>query len=173
MTTQEAKQAPAGLRVLYVSELCAMGEVDNCVAVVWRAQPTPESFRTRNTFLLDLAARAAGKCALVELIEANAKPPSQETRRVAMEVFKKLGPDLSAIGFVLEGSEMRSALIRAVLTGMMFFVKQLQPTKVFKRQEDMTSWVKPLVQPDNSNFHTELGAAFAHLRGLHGAATAP
>jgi hypothetical protein len=168
--TQDSKEAPAGLRVLHVSELCAIGEIDNCVAVVWRAQPTPEEFRTRNQFLLDLAGRAKGKCALVEVVEENAKPGSTDARRAAMEVFGKLGPDLAAIGFVLEGTQLRSSFIRAMLTGMMFFVKQLQPTKIFKHVEDMTSWVKPLVQPDNSNFNSELAAAFDHLRTLTDAA---
>ena len=164
--TQDRNQAPAGLRVLHVSELCAIGEIDNCIAVLWRAQPTPEEFRTRNKFLVDLAARAKGKCALLEVVEENAKPGSQDARRAAMEVFGKLGSDLSAIAFVLEGNAVRSAFIRAMLTGMMFFVKQLQPTKVFKHLEDMTGWAKPMVQPDNASFHSELATAFEHLRGL-------
>src|SRR5258708_3639900 len=135
------KETPARLRVISVNEMCAMGEIDGCIAVVWHQQPSPDAFRARNEQLIELARKAPGKCALVELVEPQAKPPSQETRRVAMEVFRQLGTDLSAIGFVLEGNEMRSALIRAVLTGMMFFVRQLQPTKVFKHIDDMAEWV--------------------------------
>ncbi len=157
---------PAGLTVHFVNEVCAMGEVDRCLAVVYRGQPSPEDFRTRNGHLVELAKRSPGKCALVELVEANAKPPSQETRRVAMEVFKQLGGDLSAIGFVLEGSEVRAALIRAALTGMMFFVKQLQPTKVFKQVGDMAAWVGPRMHVDDPNFAAELAKAFEHLRQL-------
>lgn len=158
--------APAHLRVISVNEMCAMGEVACCIAVVWHQQPSPDAFRARNEQLIDIARRAPGKCALVELVEPQAKPPSQETRRVAMEVFKQLGPNLSAIGFVLEGNEMRSAFIRAMLTGMMFIVKQLQPTKVFKQVDDMAAWVAPRVQALEPAFKTELATAFEYLRKL-------
>src|SRR5205814_768473 len=97
----------------------------------------------------------------------------QETRRVAMDVFRKLGSDLSAIGFVIEGNEMRMAVVRAVITGMLFFVKQPQPSRVFKRLEDMIEWVRPRIHPEDPSFDAGLTAAFEHLRQLlhaHGAA---
>jgi hypothetical protein len=65
---------------------------------------------------------------------------------------------------VLEGDQMKSALNRAILTTMMFFVKQLQPTKIFKHAADAARWVKPLVQASDARFETELTAAVEELR---------
>jgi hypothetical protein len=81
-----------------------------------------------------------------------------------MEVFKTLGRDLSGVGFVLEGNQVRTALNRAILTGMMFFVKQLQPTKVFKTAESMAAWIRPLVHADDPRFEADLTTALEHLR---------
>jgi hypothetical protein len=164
--TTEAAAAPSGLRVIEVTDKWALGEFERCVVVVWSGQPDDETMSRRAIEIQDLVKRHPGHCALLEIVEPTAKPPSQETRRVAMEVFRKIGNDLSAIGFVLEGGEMRSALIRAVITGMLFFVKQPQPSKVFKRLEDMLDWVRPHLKPDRETFDTDIRAAFEHLRGL-------
>jgi len=59
-----------------------------------------------------------------------------------MQVFKDLGDRLSAIGFVIEGSQMKQSVNRAILTTMMFFVKQMQPTKVNKSIAEAASWVR-------------------------------
>jgi hypothetical protein len=158
--------APTGLRVMDVTNRWAMGEFERCLVVVWSGQPDDVTMKRRAEALVELCRQYPGRCALIELVEPTAKPPSQETRKVAMEVFRKLGPDLSAIGFTLEGSEMRTAMIRAVITGMLFFVKQPQPSKLFKRLKDMIDWVRPRIEPTNPNFDSEVAAAFEHLRGL-------
>ncbi len=152
------------LRVLEIAPAWAMGELDPCLVVVWRGETTPEAFRLRNNHLEDLAARARGKCALIEVIEPSSKAPSQDTRRVAMEVFKKLGSDLSAVGMVIEGSEVRSTLARAVVTGMMFFVRQLQPTKVFKETKELVGWVQPRLQGLPADYQARLDGALDELR---------
>ncbi len=144
----------------------ALGEVESCIAVVWRGQPTPETFRQRNDELVALCKLHPGKTALLEIIEPGSKAPSDETRRVAMEVFKGVGHDLSCVGFVLEGAEIKATLNRAILTGMMFFVKQLQPTKVFKAPVAMTEWVAQRVDPTRKDLAPRLAAGLEHLRGL-------
>ena len=168
--------APVGLRVIEVTPKWAMGEFEQCITMIWSGQPDHAAMQRRAEELLDLAKRFPGKCALVEVVESTAKPPNQDTRRVAMEVFRKLGNDLSAIAFVLEGNEMRTALIRAVITGMLFFVKQPQPSRVFKRLDELLEWLRPRLQPSRTGFDADLAAAFEHLRALmhaRGAAASP
>lgn len=153
-----------GLRVIEVTTGWAMGEFDRCLAVVWRQQPTPDAFRTRNAALVELAKQHAHRLALVEIVEETSKPPSDETRRVAMEVFKTLGSDLTSIAMTLEGNQVRSALNRAILTSMMFFVKQLQPTKIFKHPAEAARWIKPYLQSNEAAFESNLVAALEELR---------
>jgi hypothetical protein len=157
-----------GLEVLQITEGWAMGQVLDCLVIVWRSQPTSEAFRFRNEQLRALVGRAEGRCALVELVETTSKPPNDETRRVAMDVFKQLGDRLSAVGFVIEGSAVRSTLARAILTGMMFFVKQLQPTKVFKHAGETADWVRTRVQSTDPEFSRTIVNALEHLRGRIG-----
>ena len=166
--TSDTLSQNAELRVLQVTDGWAMGEVASCLVIVWRTQPTTDAFRFRNERLLELAARVPGQCALVELVETGSKPPTDETRRVAMDVFQRLGKNLSVVGFVIEGSEIRSTLARAVLTGMTFFVKQLQPTKVFKRPVDVASWIAARVHGGNPAIASQLVTAFEQLRGAIG-----
>jgi hypothetical protein len=152
------------VRIIEATSGWAMGEVKGCLAVVWRAQPTPEAFKTRNEALKELVKQNAKHSALIEVVEQTSKPPDDATRRVAMEVFKELGSELSAIGFVLEGSQMKSALNRAILTTMTFFVKQLQPTKIFKHPADAVRWVQTQLQSPAAGFETELTATLEQLR---------
>ena len=108
---------------------------------------TPEAHARRAAQLVELCAKYPGRCALVEVVEPTSKPPSDDqTRKIAMDVFRELGPNLSLIGFVLEGGQMSSVLARAVITGMLFFLKQPQPIKgVQDAGHDMAKWVKPRV----------------------------
>ena len=168
---------PPGLRVIEVTAKWALGEFDQCVAVVWAGKPDPESMMQRSRALEELCRRSPGRCALIEVVEATSKPPVDETRRVAMEVFRRLGNDLTAIAFVVEGNPVRTTLVRAIITGMLFFVKQPQPSKVFGRISDLAEWVRLKIGVDDPHFGATVAAVFEHLRyRLHhpeGAATAP
>ena len=159
-------EAPSDLRVLEVTKNWAIGEYGRCLAVVWSGQPDPHAMQRRADHLVDLCKRHPGHCALVEVVEPTSKPPDDNTRRVAMEVFRKLGNDLSGIAFVVEGNEVRTTLTRAIITGMLFFVRQPQPSKVFKRIPDLAAWVRGRIHAEDSEFNTKLAAAFEHLRGL-------
>jgi hypothetical protein len=152
------------LRVLEVAAGWAMGEFDGCLAVVWRSQPTGAAFQKRNEILQELVQQRPKRCCLIEVVEETSKPPADDDRRTAMQVFKQLGGDLAAIAFVLEGNQMKSALNRAILTTMTFFVKQLQPTKIFKHPADAARWAKQLVPDAPAAFETELAAALEELR---------
>jgi hypothetical protein len=153
----------SGLRVIEASERWALGEIDRCVLVVWRLQPNEQTMRTRAAALLELCAKYEGKCALLEIVEPTSKPPNEATRRVAMEVFRDLGPRLSVITFALEGDQIRTAVVRAIITAMLFFVKQPQPTKVCRTVAEATSWVRTRLDgpPD---FEEELTRGLDDLR---------
>ena len=60
-----------------------------------------------------------------------------------MEVFRKLGVNLSCVAAVVHGTEIRMVLVRAILTGMAFLVPQFQPARVFKEIEAAAKWMRP------------------------------
>jgi hypothetical protein len=141
----------------------ALGEFEHCVLTVWRLQPTEEAFRRRNRELLDLASRFPGQCAYMEFIEQTSRPPPGALRPVSLEPFPGLGKNLSCIGTTIDGTQVRSALVRAILTGMTFLVPQFQPYKVFKRRSDMAEWVQPRINAA-PGFADRVTAAFEVLR---------
>jgi len=159
----DSSAAPSDIRIIQVNSVCAMAEFERCIVTVWKLQPTKEAFDERHRALVDLATRHPGKCAYAELIEPTSKPPGDELRKVAVEAFKKLGKDLSCVAFVLDGPEMRSAFVRAILTTMMFLLPQMQPTKVFKRLSDMAQWMRPRIDQDPA-FESRLVQVFDYLR---------
>lgn len=153
------------VRIIEVTNKWAMGEFCQCIGAVWRGQPTSEALKLRASELVDLAHKYPGACALLEVVEPTSKPPTDETRRVAMDVFRKLGNDLAGIGFVIEGNEVRSTLTRAIITGMLFFVKQPQPTKLFRRTTDMVGWVRQRMHVEDHDLEQKLIAGLEYLRG--------
>jgi hypothetical protein len=157
-------ELPEGLSIIEIDPVCSLGERDRCLFVVWRQQPTRAMFDLRHRALTDLATRHKGECAYVELIESTSKPPPDELRKVAVEIFRKLGRDVSCVGFVMEGNELRTALVRAILTGMTFLVPQMQPSKVFKRLSDAAVWLRPQIGSIEPGFEARFAAAFDYLR---------
>lgn len=164
MTTGEQDLLPSGLRVIEVSSGWALGEIHGCVTVVWADQPDPAKMKRRADVLVDVTKRHPAKSALVEIVEPTSKPPNDATRKIGMEVFRQIGNDLSAIAFVVEGPEMRTAITRAVITGMLFFVPQIQPSKVFKRPLEMMQWIAQRIHNTDPAFASSMIEAMEYLR---------
>lgn len=152
------------LRVISATPEWGMGEFNRVLIVIWNDAPTLERFRQRQMELESLVARFPGRCALVEVVEPAAKPPPSEGRVETMRGFAKLGSNLSALAFQLEGSALRAALNRAVITGMTFLIPQAQPTKVFKQVDATGVWVKEKIGETHDAFVGGLREAVDGLR---------
>jgi hypothetical protein len=159
-------QPPAGLRLIHASPVCAMAEYERCIITVWHLQPTPEAFDIRHRELVDLATRYPGQCGYVELIEPTSKPPPNEMRKTAVEVFRKLDKNVCCVGFVVDGTQFRSALVRAILATMSFLVPPTQAAKVFKRLGEMAEWVRTRIHEEDPAFNARLVRAFEYLRNV-------
>jgi hypothetical protein len=155
---------PPGLRVIDSNEVFAIAEFDRCMLTIWRLQPTRETFGRRDKEVSEFVAKHRGACGYIELIEPGSKPPPNELRKAGVEVFRQLGKDLSCIAFVVDGAELRSAMVRAILATMSFFVPATQPSKIFKRFGDMSEWVRQRIGEADPTFSPRLTAAFEHLR---------
>ncbi|HEY5924501.1 MAG TPA: hypothetical protein VIV11_22640, partial [Kofleriaceae bacterium] len=137
----------------------SLGEFERCIITDWRLQPTERAFDRRNEELVKLAERHPGACAYLEMIEPSSKPPPAPLRKHGMEVFRKLGLNLTCVAVVVHGTEMRAALVRAVLTGMTFLIPQFQPARVFKESEAAAKWLRPRLGMDAEFDRRFVGAA--------------
>jgi len=165
-TTGESSKGtlPQGLHVIDSNEVFAIAEFDRCMLTIWRLQPTRETFGKRDKEVAEFVAKYPGRCGYVELIEPGSKPPPNDLRKAGVEVFRQLGKDLSCIAFVVDGAELRSAMVRAILATMSFFVPATQPSKIFKRLGDMAEWVRQRIGEEDATFSARLAAAFEYLR---------
>lgn len=158
----------AALTVIETNGELAIGIYGRCLLVVWRAQPTDATMGRRNVILREICAKFPGNCALVEVIEPSSKPPNESTRKVAMDTIRDLGPKLTAIAFALEGDQIRVALNRTILTTMLFFLKQPQPTKAFRTIREALTWTAARIS-EGADFVTGAEASLESLRDLIGA----
>lgn len=160
----ELPAPPTNLKVQRITAGWAIAEINQCLIMVWRDQPSAEPFKFRTDALRDITRRFPGKCAMVEVVEPSSKPPPDEQRPAAMAVFGELGTSLAAIAFLFEGGQLRATLNRAVITGMTFLVPQAQATKVFKAIGAMSVWVQERTSQTSPTFGAELEQAIAYLR---------
>jgi hypothetical protein len=122
----------------------AAGEFGPCLMVVWRGAPAEEDVRQINTWIGKLTQRLPGKCVYINVIEPKSPAPSSAARKLAMEGLSR--PGLACKVAVIEGNELRAALVRAILTGMALLRREEQPTKWFKNTREMSLWVKDQLQ---------------------------
>jgi len=133
--------------VLYAAQKhWAMGELGPCLMVVWRGVAAENELLQINERIWDLTQRRPGNCVFINVIEPRSPTPSAAVRKLAMEGLSRPGKALGCKVAVIEGHELRSALARAVLTGMMLLRPQDQPTKFFKDTRGMSQWVKKQLQ---------------------------
>jgi hypothetical protein len=152
------------LRVLKLDPFYAFGEREGCLLGVWRGQPTEASFEERNRFMLDLTARLPGRCGYLEVIEPGSKPPSPAARKVAAACMREVGKSLSCVGIVVEGNELRSALVRAVLAGMQLLIRWDHPVRVDKDVVRSAEWVREKIGAKDAGVAARLAESIEILR---------
>lgn len=119
----------------------ALGELGPCLIVVWRGVVTEEALRVINARIWEITQTRPRKCAYINVIERNSPAPSAPLRKLAMEGLSRPGTSLGFKCAVIEGNEFRSAMVRAVMTGMALLRPQDQPTKFFKTTQEMAVWL--------------------------------
>jgi len=119
-----------------------MGEVGPCLIVVWRGTVREDAIHRINDHIWTLTRQRPGACAYINVIESNSPPPSASLRKLVMDGITRPGKALTCLGAVFEGNELRTALVRAVMTGMAMLRRSAQPTKFFKNTQDMAVWVE-------------------------------
>jgi hypothetical protein len=129
-----------GVAVHAAHKAWAMGELGPFLMVIWRGLATQEAVLQINERIGDLTQRLPGKCVYINVIEPRSPTPPAPVRKLAMEGLSR--PGLGCKVAVIEGHELRAALVRAILTGMALLRREEQPTKWFKNTREMSLWVK-------------------------------
>jgi hypothetical protein len=142
-----------GVTIHAAHEGWALGELGQILIVVWRGQPTEPALVLVNDRVWDLTQRRPSDCAFITIIERNSPAPPAPLRKLAMTGLTRPGKALSCKVAVIEGHELRNALTRAVLTGMVMLRPQAQPTKFFKDTHEMSLWIKGQLRDANDLDH--------------------
>jgi hypothetical protein len=120
----------------------AMGEFGPCLMVRWRGTVTERALLQINEQIVALTQRCPGKCAYINVIEGSSPTPPASLRKLTMEGLNRPGKALGCMVAVIEGNELRSTIVRAILTGMSLLRVQGPPTRFFKSTEEMSVWVR-------------------------------
>ena len=162
--TLVSSPAASSVRIYVAENGSALGEADQCLIAVTRGELTQKLAEQQERALINLANRYPGNCAYISVIEVTAPPPPSELRAQSMQVFRSLGDKVSCIGVVIEGTELRSALIRAVLTGMTMFVPKMPPTRICRDHKDAAKWVVQKTFPGKVDLEHRLTSAIEVIR---------
>lgn len=82
-----------------------------------------------------------GECGYMTIIEEGCPAPPEDVRNASMKFMQRLGPKLVGVAAVIEGGGLRSATIRAVMTGITLFTRAAQPTKHFADIAAASDWL--------------------------------
>jgi len=141
-----------------------MGVWGPCLIIVWRGQATEAAVLQINDRLWELTQQRPGQSAFVNVIERDSPSPPPAVRKASMTGIARCGSALSCKCAVIEGHELRSALVRAILTGMELLRSKQQPTKFFKDTTEMSVWMKKQLPDAAADLDKEIVRAVEVIR---------
>jgi hypothetical protein len=93
------------------------------------------------------------------VIPPDAKPPSDEARKALNEGLEVVR--LRCICWLVEGTGFQGAMVRAVLTGLRFFVRAQYPRNIVTSLEEAIAWMLPHLEGGAKRVHRVEQAAEA------------
>ena len=133
-------------RIVGSSKVFAVGLVDQRIVVsVWRGPPTIREAEMQRAAIGDVVRLSPKTCAFVCCVEQSSPKPPPDVQKDVTETFMRAGLDLGAVAYVVEGSSLRSAFVRSIMTGLTIVKGTSQPQKYFPNVENAESWVHQTV----------------------------
>ena len=152
------------------SERVAMGTLDAFFLMRCFGAVSPDDIRaTLKCHDVLKAYRPEGSVSIV-VIDPSSGFPSEETRRVALEVTRFTNPQTVAVAVIVLGDGFWASAIRGVLTTLGFLGKPTHPRKIFRYEEEGVDWAIESIAESPEKYRSNLLAALAQLRP---AATTP
>lgn len=119
----------------------AMGVFGPLLIIVWRGQPTETAALQINDRIWELTQHRPSGTAYINVIERGAPAPPPAVRKLVMAGIARCGTAITCKCAVIEGNEIRSVFVRAILTSMELLRSRQQPTKFLKTTREMSEWV--------------------------------
>jgi hypothetical protein len=101
--------------------------------------------------LVRLGAQYPAGLGCLTVIPPDAKPPSDDARK-ALNANLELA-NLRCICWLVEGSGFQGAMVRAVLTGLRFFVRAQYPRSIVTSLEEAITWMLPYLEGGPKRVH--------------------
>jgi hypothetical protein len=101
----------------------------------------PSDYEVLREMILRQSAKHTQGLGCLTVIPPDAKPPSDEARK-ALSANLELA-NLRCICWLVEGSGFQGAMVRAVLSGLRFFVRCNYPRKIVTNLEEGIAWLIP------------------------------
>jgi hypothetical protein len=101
----------------------------------------PSDYEILRDILARLGKEYPSGLGCLTVIPPDAKPPSEEARK-ALNAGLEVA-NLRCICWLVEGSGFQGAMVRAVLTGLRFFVRAQYPRSIVTSLEEGIAWILP------------------------------
>src|SRR5512145_504633 len=129
----------------------AVGIADGIVAIsVARGAPSLKNADAQTKAVERVVEKSPKNCAWFCFIEPTSPKPSPSFQRRADEMLLKAGSNLCAVAYVIEGTALRDAFVRAFMAGVTVSKGTPQPCKHFKDLDSAEKWVRGLIKLPSS-----------------------
>jgi hypothetical protein len=163
-------RAPGKLVVHHRSSNVAMGTVDGFFLMRCFGTITPEDIKaTVKCVPILRAARPEGSASIVA-IEPTSGFPSEEVRRVAVNVSRETSSHTLALAIVVLGDGFWASAIRGVVTTLNSLTKSSNPRKVTRYEHEAVEWAISTLGESSQQYQ---GLLLSALEQLKPAASAP
>lgn len=140
-TSQIATIEPS-IEVMHLGSSLLTANIGPVYVAVWREKPTPALFDVQREQLTAATARHQREQLFLCVVEVQVDPPEHAVREASAKMIHELGPALAGCAGVIEGSGVRSALTRSVLTGIAFVSRTVAPFRFFESVGSACDWLE-------------------------------
>jgi hypothetical protein len=141
MVTAGAIESYPDTRIFHATDGLVMAEIGTVCVALWRKKSTPERFKVQKRYLDEVVRAHPGEAAFLVVVEPGSEPPADQERRASSQMITDHGTKLRCVACVIEGSGLRSAITRSVLTGIVLVVKSPSSISYFDSPANAVPWM--------------------------------
>ena len=141
MVNAAAIEAFPDTRILYAGDGLVMAEIGTICVALWRKKSTPERFKIQKRYLDEVVKTHRSEAAFLVIVEPGSEPPAEQERKASSQMITDHGTNLRCVACVIEGSGLRSAITRSVLTGIVLVIRTPSSISYFDSPANAVPWM--------------------------------